>query len=82
MKSEQVIAMAHKENNLYILNALLFIPEYAYMVITNDIDTLIKSADVPIYHTLIASTNSATGTTAIWHRHLGHIILQSVKRLF
>ena len=82
MKSGQVIMMAHEENNLYILNASLFIPEYAYMVMTNDIDTLIKSTDVSIHHALIASTNSATGTTAIWHRHLGHIMLRSVKRLF
>jgi len=82
MKSGQVIAMAHEENNLYILNASLFIPEYAYMVMTNDIDTLIKSADIPIHHALVASTNSATGTTAIWHCRLGHIMLRSVKRLF
>ena len=82
MKSGQVIAMAHEENNLYILNASPFIPEYAYMVITNDIDTLIKSINVPIHHALIASTNSATGTTAIWHCRLGHIMLRSVKRLF
>jgi len=65
MKSGQVIAMAHKENNLYILDASPFILEYAYMVITNDINTLIKSTDVPIHHALIASTNSTTGTTAI-----------------
>jgi len=65
MKSGQVITMAHEENNLYILDVSPFIPEYAYMVITNDIDTLIKSADVSIHHALIASTNSATATTAI-----------------
>jgi len=82
MKSGQVITMAHEENNLYILDASPFIPEYAYIVITNDINTLIKSTNVPIHHALIASTNSATGTTAIWHCHLGHIILRSIKRLF
>ena len=82
MKSGQVISMAHKENNLYILDASPFILEYAYMVITNDINTLIKSADVPIYHALIASTNSTTGTTAIWYHYLGHIMLRSIKRLF
>jgi len=82
MKSGQVIAIAHEENNLYILNASPFISEYAYMVMTNDIDTLIKSTDIPIHHALVASTNSATGTTAIWHRCLGHIMLRSVKRLF
>jgi len=82
MKSGQVIAMAHEENNLYILDASPFIPEYAYMVMTNDINTLIKSADVPIHHALVASTNSATGTTTIWHCYLGYIMLQSVKRLF
>jgi len=75
MKSGQVIATAHEENNLYILDASLFIPEYAYMVMTNDIDTLIKSVNIPIHHALAASTNSATGTTAIWHRRLGHIML-------
>ena len=82
MKLEQVIAMAHEENNLYILNASPFIPGYAYIVMTNDINTFIKSANVPIYHALIASTNSATSTTAIWHYHLSHIMLQSVKMLF
>ena len=82
MKLEQVIAMAHEENNLYILNASPFIPGYAYIVMTNDINTFIKSANVPIYHALIASTNSATSTTAIWHCHLSHIMLQSVKMLF
>jgi len=75
MKSEQVIATAHEENNLYILDASPFIPEYAYMVMTNDIDTLIKFADIPIHYALVASTNSATGITAIWHRRLGHIML-------
>jgi len=65
MKLEQVIAMAYEENNLYILNASPFIPGYAYIVMTNDINTFIKSANVPIYHALIASTNSATSTTAI-----------------
>jgi len=65
MKSEQVIAMAHEENNLYIFDVLLFIPEYVYIVMTNDINTLIKSADVPIHYALVVSTNSATGTTAI-----------------
>ena len=74
--------MAHEENNLYIFDASPFIPEYAYMVIINDVDTLIKSADIPIHHALVASTNSTTSTTAIWHCRLGHIMLRSVKRLF
>ena len=74
--------MAHEENNLYILDASPFISEYAYMVMTNDIDTLIKSANVPIHHALIVSTNSTTSTTAIWHCLLGHIMLRSIKRLF
>ena len=26
--------------------------------------------------------SSATSTTAIWHRRLGHIMLRSVKKLF
>jgi len=52
------------------------------MVMTNNINILIKSADVLIYHAFIASINSATGTIVIWYHCFGHIMLRSVKRLF
>ena len=65
MKSGQVIATAHEENNLYILDTSLFTPEYAYIVMTNDINTLIKCADVSTHYALIASTSSATGTAIL-----------------
>ena len=64
MKLGQVIATAHEENNLYILDASPFTPECAYIVMTNNINTLIKCTDIST-HALIVSTSSATSTAVI-----------------
>ena len=81
-KSGQVITTVYKENNLYILDALPFIPECVYIVTTNNINTLIKSTDASAHYAFTTSTSSSTGTITIWHCYLGHIMLRSVKKLF
>jgi len=74
-KSGQVITTAYKKNNLYILDTLPFIPEYIYIVTTNNINTLIKSTNAFAHHAFTTSTSSSTGTITTWHCYLGHIIL-------
>ena len=82
IKLGQVVANAHEENNLYILDASLFTPKCTYITIMDNVDTLINSMDISSHHALVISTNSSTGSITTWHCQLGHIMLQSVKKLF
>jgi len=89
IKLGQVITIAHEENNLYILDVLLFIPEHVYVITTDNTDALINFIDVsnkalitdlvPLHYDFTVSTNISTSLVTIWHCY---IMLWSVKKLF
>ena len=79
-KSGKLCGVAQDVDNLYILNAKPVNPERAYISCT--MSEMNESSDLEpstLETAFIAKTKKSKATLGIWHRRLGHIVLDAVK---
>jgi Reverse transcriptase (RNA-dependent DNA polymerase)/gag-polypeptide of LTR copia-type/GAG-pre-integrase domain len=81
-QDRKLCGIAKEVDGLFIVNAKPITPEHAYISrttseISEDSDLDPKSHEVA----LIAQTTTSKVTLGIWHRRLGHISYEAVKRL-
>ena len=75
-----IIAYGHKENGLFIFDGTTCLSKkYANITILSDLelvnDNVEEKMDEP-------PQKKSTGSLTMWHKHLGHVALATVKKLF
>ncbi|KIL57633.1 hypothetical protein M378DRAFT_16140, partial [Amanita muscaria Koide BX008] len=82
-KSGDLCGVAHEVDNLYILNATPIAPEHAYISHTTREITEESNLDSPaLKAALVATVKKSKAGLHTWHRRLGHIAFNAIKKLF
>ncbi|GBE86218.1 Retrovirus-related Pol polyprotein from transposon TNT 1-94 [Sparassis crispa] len=75
-------AIGYMRRNLYVLDMTTQLPERTYILQAEDLPpSYDDSMDDPPLHAFVAKETTSSASAQVWHRHLGHISVDSVLKM-
>ncbi|GBE88792.1 Retrovirus-related Pol polyprotein from transposon TNT 1-94 [Sparassis crispa] len=75
-------AIGYMRRNLYVLDVTTQLPERTYILQAKDLPpSYDDSMDDPPLHAFVAKETTSSASAQVWHRHLGHISVDSVLKI-